>query len=138
MRESRLTFTIATNAEELDNDQCGQESGNPYTNVQILAPITDGQTCCSDFEGQNSEPLDCIIPAHSKTPVTALLAGYYAADLDRARLNLPGWINEADDVCVESAVDGICDCELTQSLHDEEHHHSNDHETDELDQKSQQ
>jgi len=39
-----------------------------HTNV-ICVPVVYGNTCCSDLEGQDSEPLDSVVPAHSKTPL---------------------------------------------------------------------
>ena len=38
--------------------------------------------------------------------------------------SIPCRVNEADEVGVEGAVDGIQDCHLAQSLHDHEQHHA--------------
>lgn len=46
-------------------------SSGTHTNV-ICVPVVYGNACCSDLEGQDSEPLDSVVPAHSKTPLEGI------------------------------------------------------------------
>jgi hypothetical protein len=45
------TFTISTDAKELNSRQDNQEDCDPYPDVQVVAPILNGDTSGGDLEG---------------------------------------------------------------------------------------
>jgi hypothetical protein len=45
------TFTISTDAKELNSGQDRQKDCDPYPNVQVIAPILNSDTGGSDLEG---------------------------------------------------------------------------------------
>lgn len=55
-QETQRTFTITTDTKDLDNDERGEEDGNPDTDVKIWAPVADGETGSSEFERQHGQP----------------------------------------------------------------------------------
>jgi hypothetical protein len=52
----RFTFTIATDTEDLDDDQRNEEDGNPDTDVEIWTPVANGETGGGKLERQYGEP----------------------------------------------------------------------------------
>lgn len=64
-----LTFAVASNAENLNGCQDKEEDGNPDSDVDVCSPILDRDTGRCDFEGQDNEPTQGVIPAHCETPV---------------------------------------------------------------------
>lgn len=61
-------------------------------------PEADSDTGSSNLERQDREPLYRIVPTRGEAP---------------------GWIEEADIVCAERAVDRVHDRQFSKSLHDE-------------------
>ena len=71
--EDEFDFAIATHAEDLDDDERNEEDGDPYSLVDVAStfPVFEGDAGGGDFEGQNSKPLDCIIPSSCEAPGAA-------------------------------------------------------------------
>ena len=68
--EDEFNFSIATNAEDLDDDERNEEDGNPYPLVDVASacPVLESDTGGGDFERQNRKPLNRVIPASCKAP----------------------------------------------------------------------
>lgn len=62
------TFTIATDAENLDDDECDKEYSHPDSDVQVRAPISNRETGSRKLERQHGEPADRVVPTDGKSP----------------------------------------------------------------------
>lgn len=65
-----LTFAIASDTEDLDNNKCDKENSNPDTDVEIRAPEADSETGSGQLKRQHGQPRDSIVPADGETPVS--------------------------------------------------------------------
>lgn len=52
--EDEFDFSVAADSEDLDDDEGGQEDGNPHCHVDILSPELDGDGGSDQLEGKNS------------------------------------------------------------------------------------
>jgi hypothetical protein len=69
---AQLTFTIAADTKDLDDGKEHQEYRDPDGNIEIRPPESDSNTSSSEFERQNCQPADRIIPADSESPEVAI------------------------------------------------------------------
>ncbi len=114
--QNEFDFTISANAEDLNDTEEEEEDGDPDADVDVAPPEVDCQTGRGDFERQDREPADCIIPPHGKTPANDYHPVFLQQQRSKLR-SLPGFIDEPAAVSEESAVDGVEDREFSQSLH---------------------
>jgi hypothetical protein len=95
-------LTVAPNTNNIDEDDNDEEYGNPDAHivfrrnipVGVGCPELDCNTSSSQFERQDDEPTQGVIPAHSKAP---------------------GRVNEADRVVVERAVDRVPGAQISRT-----------------------
>lgn len=66
--ENKLNLSVSADAKDLDDGEDDEEDSNPDTHVEVIAPELDGDTGGNEFEGQNGQPGDGIVPAHGETP----------------------------------------------------------------------
>lgn len=109
--EDKFDFTITLNTKELDDGEDDKEHGDPDGNADICSPEANCQRCGSELKGQDSEPRECIVQTHGKTPRR---------------------IDEADDVSVECTIDRVQDGHLSQGVHSEQKHYTDDEVADDL------
>ena len=93
----------------MDGDEEDEENGYPDADVNVISPELDGDGGSSQLEGQDSQPADGIIPANSKAP---------------------RWIDKADDIGEECAIDRVEDCKFPESLHGAQQHDADNTETE--------
>ena len=110
----RLTFTVASHTEELDDAEEEEENGDPNANVELL-PKRDSDTSSGDFEGQNGQPAYRIIPAHGEAPANVCYSPIFQAFI--VFVFVPSFVDEPATVGEEGTVDGVEDGKLSQSLH---------------------
>lgn len=103
-------FAITSDAKYLDQAEEDHKDGDPNADVNVFSPILNGDRGGGEFEGQDCQPADGIVPAHSKPP---------------------GWVNEAHNVGIEGAIDRIEDRQFTEGLHGAQQHEADDDEADE-------
>jgi hypothetical protein len=63
-----LTFAIAADAENLDDDECNKEYSHPDSDIQVRSPISNSETSSSKLERQYGQPTDGVVPADGKSP----------------------------------------------------------------------
>lgn len=110
-REYEFHFAIAADAEVLDPAEEHEEYRNPHCNVDVPRglPELKRDTGSGKLEGEDSKPVDSVVPANRETPCG---------------------VNEADGVGKERAVYRVHDTELGKSLHHHEHENTDDEEAD--------
>ena len=124
------TFAVSADAKKVDYTEEEEEDGNPNTNVDIISPERDGDTGSGDFEWQDRQPPNRIVPSHSKAPVLyiiTLLLIIFA--MFRC---IPCFVDKPATVCEESAIDRVEDSKFSQSLHGEQQHSTNNDESEKL------
>lgn len=63
-----LTFTISSYSKDLDRTEDDEENGDPNADVDVIPPVLNGDTGGRDFEGQDGEPIEGVVPADGETP----------------------------------------------------------------------
>lgn len=63
------TFSIPSDAEELNRDQNNQKHGDPYAGIQVISPVFDRHTGSRKLKRKHDKPGNSIVPAHSKAPI---------------------------------------------------------------------
>lgn len=106
----KLLFGVTKSTKQVDDDDGDEEDGDPYGSRDVGIPIRNRNTTDGQLKRKNGSPLKNIVPAHGETP---------------------GRIDETSRVCVERTRDGIHDGEFTESIHDVEHHDTDDEEINE-------
>lgn len=69
--ERKLNLAIALYSANIDYGNQDQEDSDPNTDVirgLVVRPEGNCDTGCCEFERQDDQPVECIIPAHGKTP----------------------------------------------------------------------
>lgn len=129
MEDLLLTFTVSSYSKDLDRTEHDEKNSDPNPDVDIIPPVLNGDTGGSDFEGQDSEPVESVVPADGETP-GARCQCIKASSC--AQEDLPRRIDESQAVCKECPVDWIEDSQLSQSLNGQEKHDTDDEISDEL------
>ena len=62
------TLSVTSNTEELDCDKDDEEDGDPDSDIDVGAPEIDGEAGSDEFERQDNEPGDGIVPSNGKPP----------------------------------------------------------------------
>lgn len=93
--KDELGLTVALDTKHVDRDNQHPEDAHPRGIGDTRAPVIDGDRRGDDFQRQDNQPLESIVPAHSETP---------------------GGIEEACRVVREGTGDGKQHSHLTQSL----------------------
>ena len=111
-RQHEFHFTITPHTKNLNNRQRNEEHRDPNADIHRCraGPVLQRDARGRDFEGQDGEPLDCVVPAAGKAP---------------------GGIDKTHSVGEEGTVNGKHDSQLRERLHDEEHHYADDAEAQE-------
>src|SRR5690349_5594195 len=68
----QLTFAVATDTKDLDDAQDDQEDGNPHAHADVFSPVFDCNRRRDQLEGENGQPGECVIPAHSEAPTAVV------------------------------------------------------------------
>lgn len=102
-REHKLDLTVSTHTENLDDNQCDKENGDPHSDVLLcrIWPEVERKAGGGELERQNGEPLDRVIPPGGKAPRR---------------------VDEADGILEESTVDRKHHTEFRQRLHGDQQH----------------
>lgn len=127
--EHELGLTISLYSKELDSNQCDKKRNDPCAVVDSLTslPEMDDVASGGDFEGEDREPTDCVLPTTVREAVSDVVGVEMLEDLPS---ETPTRINEADNVHGESTVDRVHDCQLCKSLHHEVNHESDNDESE--------
>lgn len=90
-----LFFSISDRTENVDDHDEDEEDGNPYRYGYVLIPVLNCETAYGEFERQDDDPREHIIPAHGETP---------------------RGVDEARRVSVKTSRDRVHNSEFTKSI----------------------
>ena len=62
------TLSVTSDTEELDGAKDNEEDGDPDSDVDVGTPEIDGEAGSDEFEWEDNEPGDGIVPANGKSP----------------------------------------------------------------------
>lgn len=68
--KDELNLTVCTHSKQLNCAKCNEEDGDPHTNVDVGCsfPEFDGDGSGGQFERENGEPLNGVLPTNCEAP----------------------------------------------------------------------
>lgn len=109
--QDEFDFTVSTDTKNLNNDEQDQENTDPNSDIEIRSPERNGKGGSRELKRQDTEPGECVVQTDGETP---------------------RWVNEANDISEEGAIDGIEHSHFSQGLHGEEQHETDDNVANDL------
>jgi hypothetical protein len=106
----KLLFGITERTEDVDDDDDDEKECDPDSWINSVIPVCDGEGADDEFEGQDDQPLEDVIPTHGETPRR---------------------INKASRIGVETSGNRVHDSELSEGVDNVEDHDTGDGEADE-------
>lgn len=113
---------------DVDDDDRNPKDSDPHVvwHCSCSIPILEDKTCNSQFKRENDHPLGKVSIAH--TDKCDLII--YLENIVVTHSETPWRIDKANGVCVETTGDRVHDSHFTKSVHNHEHHDTNDREID--------
>lgn len=71
--EDELSFTVGSDAEEVDADDDGEEDDYEYRFTELVVPVSDSKGSGDDLQRENDEPLQAVANRVSQQPDASLV-----------------------------------------------------------------